>query len=71
MVQPSGLKTINGAHSFGQQVEKNERFWFGLLLEGKFCINLFLFSKHCNVKLYYDVIYCASRMKHNCRGGGI
>jgi hypothetical protein len=43
MVHPDGLKAVKGAHSLGQQVEKNERLWLGLLLEGKDCINLFYF----------------------------
>jgi hypothetical protein len=43
MVHPDGLKAVKGAHSLGQQVEKNERLWLGLLLEGKNCIILFYF----------------------------
>jgi hypothetical protein len=72
MVQPNGLKEVKGAHSLGQQVEKNERLWLGLLLEGKDCINFLLFSKYCDVNLYMYFTWCgASRMMHNCRGGGM
>jgi hypothetical protein len=35
MVHLDGLKAMKGGNSLGQQVEKNEIFWFGLLLEGK------------------------------------
>jgi hypothetical protein len=43
MVQPDGLREIKGAHSLGQQVEKNERLWLGVLLESKNCRFLFYF----------------------------
>jgi hypothetical protein len=35
MVQLDGQKAVKGAHSLGQQVEKNERLWLGLILESK------------------------------------
>jgi hypothetical protein len=72
MVHPDGLKAVKGAHSLGQQVEKNERFGLDCCWRVKICRKLFLFSEHCNVNLYmFSAWCCASRMMHNCRGGGM
>jgi hypothetical protein len=51
MVQTDILKAVKGAHSLGQQVEKNERFWLGLLLESNH-IAKFIFSKYCDIIVY-------------------
>jgi hypothetical protein len=50
MVQPDGMREVKGEHFLGQQVERNMRFWLGLLLEGKKKIAEFsFFSEYCNM----------------------
>jgi hypothetical protein len=51
IVHPNGSRTVKGAHSLGQQVERKQYIMVGIVV-GVVELQIFYFSKYCDVNLY-------------------